>query len=112
MSNLYRGPSIGAAYQVSVHLAKWFQRRLFRNQPIRNKNCLWWPCLLTDRDEMSNLNKSTFHRCFLPSFGSFGHAISEEKAVDYEYLGISFVQYRQVNILFTCRSDLQGFLEL
>ena len=25
----------------------------FRNQPIRNKNCLWWPCLLTDRDEMS-----------------------------------------------------------
>jgi hypothetical protein len=26
-----------------------------KNQPIRNKNCLWWPCLLTDRDEMSNL---------------------------------------------------------
>jgi hypothetical protein len=21
----------------------------------------------------------TFHRCFLPSFGSFGHAVSEEK---------------------------------
>ena len=28
---------------------------LFKNEPIRNKNCLWWPCLLTDRDEMSNL---------------------------------------------------------
>jgi hypothetical protein len=27
MSNLYRGPSIDASYQVSVHLAKWFQRR-------------------------------------------------------------------------------------
>ena len=27
----------------------------FRNQPIRNKNTLWRPCLLTDRDEMSNL---------------------------------------------------------
>jgi hypothetical protein len=27
----------------------------FRNQPIRNKNCLWRPYLLTDRDEMSNL---------------------------------------------------------
>jgi hypothetical protein len=26
-----------------------------RNKPSRNKNCLWWPCLLTDRDEMSNL---------------------------------------------------------
>jgi hypothetical protein len=46
-----------ASYQVSVHLAKRFQRRrLFRNQPIRNKNCLWWPCLLVDRDEMSNRN--------------------------------------------------------
>ena len=56
-STLYRGPSIDASYQVSVHLAKWFQRRFFRNQPIRNKNCLWQPCLLTDRDEMSNLNR-------------------------------------------------------
>jgi hypothetical protein len=28
---------------------------IFRNQPIRNKNGLWHPCLLTDRDEMSNL---------------------------------------------------------
>jgi hypothetical protein len=27
----------------------------FINQPIRNKNCLWWPCLFTDRDEMSKL---------------------------------------------------------
>ena len=41
--------------------AKWFQRRrFFRNRPIRNKNCLWWPCLLTDQDEMSNLNRETF----------------------------------------------------
>jgi hypothetical protein len=56
MSNLYTGPSINASYQVSVHFAKRFQRRrFFRNQPIRNKNCLWWPRLLMDRDEMSNL---------------------------------------------------------
>ena len=95
MSKLYRGPSIDVSYQVSVHLAKGFQRRrlkcekltdnrrrtpsdgksshchwqgelkksryqiqckepssgisvtrrFFRNQPIRNKNCLWRPCL-------------------------------------------------------------------
>ena len=32
-------------------------REVFRNQPIRNKNCLWQPCLLTDRDEMSNFNR-------------------------------------------------------
>jgi hypothetical protein len=56
MNNLYRGPSKDASYQVSIHLAKQFQRRrFFRNQPIRNKNCLWWPCLLMDWDEMSNL---------------------------------------------------------
>ncbi len=55
-SLLYRGPSKDASYHISIHLAKRFQRRrFFRNQPIRNKNCLWWPCLLTDRDEMSNL---------------------------------------------------------
>ena len=30
-------------------------RIFFRNQPISNKNCLWWTCLLTDRDEMSIL---------------------------------------------------------
>ena len=56
MSNAYRGPSIDASYQVTLHLAKEFQRRrFFRNQPISNKNCLWQPCLLTDRDEMCNL---------------------------------------------------------
>ena len=52
---LHRGPSIDASYQVSDNLAKRFQRRFFRNRPIRIKNCLWWPCLLMDRDEMSNL---------------------------------------------------------
>ena len=82
MSNLYRGPSIEASYQVSVLLAGFrgiylyrdflhfeyrclylnksylsFNRKedFFRNQPIRNKNCLWWPCLLTNWDKMSNL---------------------------------------------------------
>jgi hypothetical protein len=55
MSNLYRGPSIDATYQISVHLGKRFQRRrFFRNQPIKN-NGMWRPCLLTDRDKMSNL---------------------------------------------------------
>ena len=109
-----------ASYQISIHLAKRFQRRIFMNQPIRNKNCLWQPCLLTFRDEISNLYRGlsidasyqvsvhlnnqfqrfleidksekrvacgghacqrimTFHRCFLLNFGSFGKAVSEEK---------------------------------
>ena len=57
MTKLYRGPSIDASYQISIHLGKWFQRRFFRNQPIRNKNCLWWPCLLMDWDKISNLDR-------------------------------------------------------
>jgi hypothetical protein len=31
------------------------EEKNFLNQPIRNKSRLWRPCLLTDRDEMSNL---------------------------------------------------------
>ena len=60
MCNLYREPSIDASYQVSVHLAKRFQRRrFFKNRPIKNKNCLWWPCLLTDQHEMCNLYRGS-----------------------------------------------------
>ena len=56
MCNLYRGLSIDASNQVMCHLTKQFERRrFFRNQPIRKKNCLWQPCLLADRDEISNL---------------------------------------------------------
>ena len=31
------------------------EEKIFKVQPIRNKSRLWWPCLLTDQDEMSNL---------------------------------------------------------
>jgi hypothetical protein len=56
VSSLYRIPPIYAYCQISVHLAKWFQRRrVFRNRPIRNKNCLWQLCLLMDRDKTSSL---------------------------------------------------------
>ena len=48
---------VDASFQVSDHMVKQFQRIIFRNRPIRNKNCMWWPCLLTDRDEMSNLHR-------------------------------------------------------
>ena len=129
--NLYRVPSIDASYQISVHLRKWFQRRRFLEiNPFKNKNGLWWPCLLTDRGEMSNLYRGpsidasyqvsvhlakrfqrriffksanqkqelpmvvmfvngsgqneqslqrTFHRCFLPNFSSFGRVVSKRK---------------------------------
>jgi hypothetical protein len=56
ISTRSRGLSIDASYQVSIHLAKRYpEEKNLKNQPIRNKNRLWRPCLLTDRDGMSNL---------------------------------------------------------
>jgi hypothetical protein len=31
------------------------EEKIKKNQPIRNKNRLWQPCLLMDRDKLSNL---------------------------------------------------------
>jgi hypothetical protein len=31
------------------------EKKIFLNRSIRNKNCLWQPCLLMDREEMSKL---------------------------------------------------------
>jgi hypothetical protein len=55
MSILYRGTSIDASYQDSVHLG--FSGEDFSNQPIRNNNLLWRPCLLMDRDKITNRHR-------------------------------------------------------
>jgi hypothetical protein len=34
MSNIYRGPSIDASYQVSVHMAEGFQRRRLKCEKL------------------------------------------------------------------------------
>jgi hypothetical protein len=31
------------------------EEKIFRNRLNRNKNCLWWPCLLMNRDKMCSL---------------------------------------------------------
>ena len=35
------------------------EEKIVKNRPIRNKNCLWRPCLLMDRDEIGNLYKGS-----------------------------------------------------
>ena len=80
MSNLYRGPAIDASQQVSVHLAQRFQRRRFFQKSTNQKQKLLVVAMLVSglrRNEQ--YLQSTCHRCFLPSFGSFGLAVSEEK---------------------------------
>jgi hypothetical protein len=80
MSNLHRGPGIDASYQVSVHLAKRFQRRrFFLNRPMSSKDCLWWPSLLTDRDRMNNLFRRSYIDASYQVSVHFGQAVSEEK---------------------------------
>jgi uncharacterized lipoprotein len=39
MSKLYRGPSIDASYQVSVHLAKGFQRKRLKCEQLTDDGC-------------------------------------------------------------------------
>ena len=52
ISNIYRGPSIDASYQVSVHLAEGFQRRRLKCEKLtddrrrtpsdgKSSHCLW-----------------------------------------------------------------------
>jgi hypothetical protein len=83
--------------QMNRNLVKRFQRRrFFRNHPIRNKNCLWWPYLLTDRDEMSNHNRGlsidtsyqvSGHRQFLFLIGRFLKIFSETTLPNEQKLG-------------------------
>jgi hypothetical protein len=39
MSNLYRGSSIDASYQVSLHLAEGFQRRRIKCEKLMDDRC-------------------------------------------------------------------------
>ena len=80
MSNLYRGPSKDASYQISIHLAKRLQRRRFIQKSTNHKQELPVVAMFVNGSgQNQQFLQRTFHRCFLPSFCSFGQAVSEEK---------------------------------
>ena len=74
MSNLNRGPSIDASYQVSVHLAEGFQRRRLKSEKLtddrrrttddgrwmpsdgKSSHCLWQGELKTMSDKCKNMS--------------------------------------------------------
>jgi hypothetical protein len=117
MSNLYiRELSIDASYQVSVHLSKPFQRRrFFRNQPNRNKNCLCWPCLLMDRNEMNISNrgeeskKSAYQKQELPVAVIFAN---DWDGMSNLYRGASIDASNQVSDYLAKRFQRRRFLEI
>jgi hypothetical protein len=72
ISTIYRGPPIDASYQVSIHLAKWFQKR--RSLKSANqKQELPMGDMFVDG---SGQNEQSLGRTFLPSFTSFGRVVS------------------------------------
>jgi hypothetical protein len=79
-SSYYKKKKTQSFYVCVAHLSFCFEKTLYRTfhwyflpnfsslnfiwllgfkedflEITRKKNCLWWPCLLTDRDKMSNL---------------------------------------------------------
>ena len=79
ISNLYRGPSIDASYQVSVHLAMRFQRRRFKKIVNQKQELPVEAMFLNGSGQNDQSLQRTFHRCFLPNFSKYGKVVSEEK---------------------------------
>jgi hypothetical protein len=79
LSKLYRRPSIDASYQVSDHLAKRFQRRIFLEIDNQKQELPVVAMFVNGSGRNEHSLSRTAHRCLLPSFGSFGQAVSEER---------------------------------
>jgi hypothetical protein len=79
MSILYRRPSIDASYQVLVHLGKRFQRRRFKKSANQKQELPVAAMFVNGLGQNVQSLEGTFHRCFLPSFSSFGLGFSEKK---------------------------------
>jgi hypothetical protein len=72
MSNLNRGPSKDASYQVSVNLAKRFRGEDFFKSANQKQELPMAAMFDNGSEQNEHYLQRTFHRCFLPSFTSFG----------------------------------------
>jgi hypothetical protein len=72
---LYKGLPIDAPTKFRFIWPSGFRgEEFFKNQPLRNKSRLWRPCLLMDRDEMSNLYRGpSIHAFYQISVQNFEH---------------------------------------
>ena len=86
--------------------------KIFRNGPIRNKNCLWRPCFLTDRDQMSNLQQmlpTNFRFIWQSDFirGDFQKSINQKQELT---VADMFVNESEQNEQFLQRTTYRSFL--
>ena len=79
MSSPYKGSSIDASYHVSLHLGRRFQKIFFFKSTNRKQELPVAAMLINGLGRNEHSLQRTLHRCFLPSFGSFGQAALEEK---------------------------------
>jgi hypothetical protein len=57
-TQFWKGTTQGSFQQSLVEIGSVVsEEKIFRNRPIKNKNCLWRPSLLLDRDKMGNLHR-------------------------------------------------------
>ena len=78
IGNLYRGSAIDASNQVSVHLAKRFQRRSLKKSANQKQKLSMAAIFVNGSGQNEQSLERTFHRHFLLSFTSFGQTVSEE----------------------------------
>jgi hypothetical protein len=80
VGSIYGRSSIKNAHFIPIRYQTWPPQAILVSDLLIFLKSSWWPCLITDRDGMSNLYRgpSIDIRCFLPSFGSFNQAVSEK----------------------------------
>ena len=72
LSNLHRGPAIDASHQVS-------EEKIFLKSTNQKQELSVAAMFVNGSGWNEQSLQGIFHRCFLPGFGSFGQAVSEEK---------------------------------
>jgi hypothetical protein len=78
MSNLYRGPAIDATKFRFIWPSS-FEREDFLKSANQKQELPMAAMFVDGSVQIEQSLERIFHRCFLPSFSSFGRGVSEEK---------------------------------
>ena len=79
MNNRHRGPPIDASYKVRYIWPSSFRGEDLKKQANQKQELPVVAMFVNGSERHKQSQQRTFHRCFLPSFGTFGQTVSEEK---------------------------------